>query len=535
MDSSREQMFTSVEKTTHGTNKQRVLILALVVGVGTFAIGILIGRFATCPKSEPEVSKQSSLPNVIDLLGRDEDASIISEVIDEISSENIRDHVRTLAKYPHIAGMETSHELARMLKGFWENAGLDHVTLTPYNVLLSYPNMSDLNFVALLDENNNTVYKSNLTEAILTAEENTTNVVPPFNAFSYPGDIKGDIVYVNYGREEDFEYIEKNASISVAGKIVMARYGKIFRGDKVRLSEMRGAIGVILFSDPADYTNGDINQVYPNDWWLPPSGAQRGTVYIGVGDPLTADYPAIGTANRKLDPSNYLPSIPVHPIGYGIAIHLMRSLSGPEVNVTWRGLMNTTYRFGGGFKTTGWKARIHVSTSNGRVDVFNAIGIMRGEIEPDRYVLVGNHRDAWVFGAVDPGSGTAVMMEMSRVLGNLVKSGRWRPRRSILFCSWGAEEYGLVGSTEWVEHYTKTLGARAIAYLNLDVVVQGNFSLLARGTPMIHNSLFAATKMVPNPNSAEFAAGRKSVYDTWLMASPGKRGIPSSTKQSDRS
>ncbi|XP_060586029.1 N-acetylated-alpha-linked acidic dipeptidase 2-like [Ruditapes philippinarum] len=511
----------SISEPAKQTNTRCLLIVFLVGCIAAFVIGILIGRFATCPDEEPEeVPRGIYLPGVAENLVKDGDPDISDELIKNINTENIRQNLRMLTDKPHLAGTEQNHELARKLKEHWDNVGLDQATLTPYNVMLSYPNMSDLNYVEILDENNQTIYKSNLREPTLTPEENKTGIVPPFNAYSAPGDIYGTLVYVNYARVEDFEYLEKNKSINITGKIAFARYGKIFRGDKVKEATRRGAIGIILFSDPDDVTDGDITNVYPKDWWLPETGTQRGVIYIAKGDPLTPGYPATENAYRELPPD--MPKIPCHPIGYGIAIKLMRELVGQEVPEDWRGGMNVTYRFGDGFlkRLNGMQAHIKVTTSNKMVTAYNVIGVIRGSIEPDRYVLIGNHRDAWVFGALDPSSGTAVMMEVSRVMGQLVKSGKWRPRRSIMFCSWGAEEYGLIGSTEWVEHYVKNLGARAIGYLNVDVAVWGNFSLNAEGTPQLYHSLLKATKKIPNPNSDEIAAGRKTIYDTWYNVSP---------------
>ncbi|XP_053391718.1 N-acetylated-alpha-linked acidic dipeptidase 2-like [Mercenaria mercenaria] len=163
---------------------------------------------------------------------KDGDPLIENELMGSINTNNIRENLRMLTALPHLAGTEQNHKLAREIKQHWENAGLDHVTMTPYRVLLSYPNMSDLNYVELLDERNQTKYKSDLREPVLTPEENVTGVVPPFNAYSAPGDIYGDLVYVNYGRVEDYEYLE-NKTINISGKIAFARYGKIFRGDKV--------------------------------------------------------------------------------------------------------------------------------------------------------------------------------------------------------------------------------------------------------------------------------------------------------------
>lgn len=505
-------------------SSNRHLFIGLVIGsIVAFVVGILIGRFATCPENEPEEKEGVYLSGVSEYLVKDGDPKIAEELMKSISSENIRNYLKMLTEKPHLAGTEESHELARALKHHWESVGLDHVTLTPYYVMLSYPDKNDSNFVELLDEKNKTQYRSPEKEKILTPEENKTGVIPPFNAYSAPGDIYGDIVYVNYGRVEDYQFLQNNKSINVTGKIVFSRYGEIYRGDKVRLAEMWGAKGVILFSDPNDVTDGDINQVYPKDWWLPPSGTERGTLFIGEGDPLTADYPSIETAYREWSSEYYIPKIPCHPIGYGIAKELMGNLGGEEVLEPWRGGMNVTYRFGDAFNKTGWKAHIKITTRNRNATIYNTIGVIRGSIEPDRYVLLGNHRDAWVFGAIDPSSGTAVMMEMSRVMGQLIKSGRWRPRRSIVFCSWGAEEYGIIGSTEWVEQYTKSLGARAVAYVNVDYAFDGNFSFYAEGTPLLYAPVIKATKLVRNPNDTEIAAGRKTVYDTWFGTFPAEK------------
>lgn len=512
------------EKKFRRSPSNRYLYIILVVGcIVSCVIGILIGRFAIRPDDEPEVKDGLYLKGVSEFLVKDGDPEIAEVLMKNINSDNIRKYLRKLTEKPHLAGTNESHELARELRDHWEAVGLDHVTMTPYKVLLSYPDPDDPNFVELLDENNVTQYRSNTTEKILTPEEDKPGVVPPFNAYSASGDIYGDIVYVNYGRVEDYQFLENNKSINVSGKIVFARYGEIYRGDKVRLAERWGAAGVILFSDPNDVTNGNFNRVYPDDWWLPPSGTERGTLLIGEGDPTTADYPSIETAYRELSTDYFVPKIPCHPIGYGIAMDLMKNLGGDSVQDEWQGGMNVTYRFGDEFIVPGWKAHIKISTSNQNATTYNTIGVIRGSVEPDRYVIIGNHRDAWVFGAIDPSSGTAVMMEISRVMGQLVKSGKWRPRRSIVFGSWGAEEYGIIGVTEWVEEYTKSLGARAVAYVNVDYAFDGNFSFYAEGTPLLFSPVIKATKSIRNPNETEIAAGRTTVYDTWLATFPAKK------------
>ncbi|KAL3873958.1 hypothetical protein ACJMK2_037033 [Sinanodonta woodiana] len=498
-----------------------VFFLTAAIGIG---IGIAIGRLAMCPdrKEEPKVNG-IFLPGINEAIIKDGDPAIGDELIRTINSENIEKYLRNLTEEPHLAGTPADEKQAKELRDFWLSVGLDHVTITPYRVLLSYPEERDPNVVELLSSNGTVLYTSPLTEKIINPEENKTRVVPPFNAYSAPGDVKGDLVYVNYGRVDDYEYLQNTRSINVSGKVVIARYGKIFRGDKVRLAERHGATGIIIFSDPADYTDLNNSRVYDEDWWLPGSGAQRGTVYIGDGDPLTPDYPAIETAYRFAENASnlefYLPKIPAHPIGYDIARHIMEALDGEKVPDSWKGGLNVTYKFGG-FGASNRSIRIKISTRNKEVTTYNTIGILRGQVEPDRYVIIGNHRDAWVFGAIDPSSGTAVMMEIARAMGHIKKTKNWRPRRSILFCSWGAEEYGLIGSTEWVEQYTKSLGARAVGYLNVDIAVQGNATLRGEGTPLLFRITYEAAKRVPNPNDTEISLGRKTVYDTWMHHLP---------------
>ncbi|CAC5360684.1 NAALAD [Mytilus coruscus] len=436
-------------------------ILAIFIVLIAIILGILIGRYALC-KTDKKIDANKKVTPEWDNLSpyylKDGDPAIREELMNSIDANNIRTYLKDLSENPHLAGTPADLKQAKELETFWKKHGMDEVFITPYDVLLSYPNTTDeniMNQIQILNGSGDIQYASPLYEDILDPSENKSNVVPPFNAYSAPGIVtSSELVYVNYGRVEDYRYIEANTSVNVSGKIVIARYGRIFRGDKVQQATRHGAIGIIIYSDPADYSNGQTENVYPHSIWLPPSGTQRGTVKKTDGDPLTPGYPATETAYRleENDPSMKLPAIPVHPIGYGIARELFDKMTGTaKLPASWRGAMNVTYRIGGPLNNTDWKVRMRISTSNKRRKIHNVFGIIRGAIEPDRYVLMGNHRDAWVFGAIDPSTGTAVMKEMSRVMGNLVKTKKWRPRRSIIFCSWGGEEYGLIGSNEWVE------------------------------------------------------------------------------------
>lgn len=504
-------------------NTRLYVIIAVVTGVLAFIIGILIGRFAACPKSSGE-----SASGAFDRITQDADPKISDVLIDEIKAINIENNLRHLADKPHIAGEQTDFDLVTWMKAKLTEYGLDSVRAAPYKVLLSYPNKDDPNTAELLNESGDVIFDST------TAESNVSHlegVVRPFLAYSPVADVVGELVYVNYGRVEDYDDLEKYApDINVTDKIVLARYGKIFRGSKVAIAERMGAKGVIIYSDPADYTDPNDTRVFPETVWLPGTAAQRGSIFVGDGDPLTPGYPSTRLAFRydENDTEVELPKIPAHCIGYEAAAHFLRELGGSEVPSTWKGrVQGITYRYGPSFSNR--IIRLNTTTSNAIRKSDNVIAIIKGAVEPDRYVLMGNHRDAWVYGSIDPSSGTAVMMEVARVMANLAKTGQWRPRRSIMFCSWGSEEYGLLGSNEWAEEYVKSLGARAVAYVNIDIAVQGNYSLRALGTPLLYHSTYEAAKKVPNPNAAEESAGRKTVYDTWKHSFPkkGDANLPS--------
>ncbi|XP_078515472.1 putative N-acetylated-alpha-linked acidic dipeptidase [Lissotriton helveticus] len=489
------------------------VVAATFAVVTVFVIGLVIGRFAIAP----------DLPDWVQRMSQDGDPKYSRRLMEEIKAENIDKNLRFFSKKPHIAGSSEDEEvLAGYIHDTWKQ-DLDSARIYTYTVLLSYPNASDPNYVSILQEDGSETEESAKSEKILSPEQDDPSVVNPFNAYSAAGVVVGDLVYVNYGDVDDFHYLTRNLTLNLTGLVAIARYGKIFRGDKVQNAESFGCAGVILYCDPADYASEAGARVYPEDWWLPGTGAQRGTILQTYGDPLTPFYPSIDSAFFWDEKDVPLPSIPVTPIGYNDAVKYLSKMGGAEVLSSWRGALNITYRIGPGFISPHEKSkiRLYVQTYNVRKQIKNVIGYIRGAHEPDRYVLLGNHRDAWVFGAIDPSSGTAVMMELSRAMGRLLKDG-WRPRRSILFCSWGAEEYGLIGSSEWVEELSKVLGSRAVAYLNVDLALQGNATFRATATPLLNSLLYEAAKKVENPNPSEVAVGRKTVFDTWLASTPSQ-------------
>ena len=329
-----------------------------------------------------------------------------------------------MSSVPHLAGTEQDYEQAKWLHDNFLQSGLDRVVIVPYQVLLSYPNMTQPNKVHLLDDKGVANFTTEGKQTPLSQpEEFSESAAPNFNAYSgKTGIIESDgLVYVHYGTPNDFDYLE-SVGIDVSGKIVLARYGSTFRGNIVDLAERKGAIGVLLYSDPKDFAQKGRNDIYPDSWWMPGMAVQSGTVYLGNGDPLTPYYPAIEGAYRIPESEAPLPSIAVQPIGYDEAEVFLRAMSGPAAPDQWKGDLDTVYSLGPGFKYgDGWKIQMNMMTANQLVTTYNTIGMLYGQEEPDRYVLVGNHRDAWVLGALDPSSGTACMLEMARTFGKVKK------------------------------------------------------------------------------------------------------------------
>ncbi|KAF7627313.1 hypothetical protein Mgra_00009382 [Meloidogyne graminicola] len=333
--------------------------------------------------------------------------------------------------------------------------------------------------------------------------ENDPNINFWWNAYSSNGTVIGNIVYVNYGTNEDFELIKK-LNITLTNKIVLIRYGGIFRGDKVFNAEKFGAIGVILFSDPIDYVLGNSK------------GSQRGTLYRGMGDPQTPLLPTLEYVHKEFNEENLrlikmLPNIPVTSIGYSDAQKIFEQMDGITANwARWSGALPVIYRL------TGDKLfRLDVKTQNVHGTIKNFIAKFEGSEEPDRWVLLGNHADAWTKGSIDPGTGTSIMLEIARVLSNYSKETGWRPKRTIMFCQWDAEEFGLIGSTEWVEQHLNQLKHRAIAYINLDNF-NGNTTLNVK---------------VTQPLESENKNGRYTLFDSWRFHNirstlNGDRSIP---------
>ncbi len=292
-----------------------------------------------------------------------------------------------------------------------------------------------------------------------------TNMLPNYNAYSADGDVTAELVYVNYGVPDDYDELARRG-IDVAGKIVIARYGGSWRGIKPKVAAEHGAVGCILYSDPRDdgYYQGD---VYPQGSFRNEQGAQRGSVAdmpTYPGDPLTPGVGATRDAARlSVAESPTIMKIPVLPLSYGDALPLLRALAGPVAPASWRGALPITYHIGPG------PAKVHLALEFdwNLAPAYNVIAKLQGSEFPDEWIVRGNHRDAWVFGAADPISGMVATMEEARAIGKLLETG-WRPKRTIVYAGWDAEEPGLLGSTEWAEEHADELRAKAAIYINSD-------------------------------------------------------------------
>ncbi|EDO42931.1 predicted protein [Nematostella vectensis] len=428
---------------------------------------------------------------------------------------------RYLTSRPHIAASARNLELAENISETWKNLGFGSVKKVKYNVLLSFPTKNKTNGAMLLDGNGDVKFETAKQNKPVEPSEDSPDAYPPYSAYSPTGVETGELVFANYGSPDDFSYL-KSKGINVTNKIAIIKYGKVFRGDKVTNAAKAGAKAAILFNDPKDFGPVPDDQLYPNGWWLPRTGVERGSVLLGTGDPLTPRYPAKEGVYRGFSSDIPLPTIPAHPISADDAKVFLSKMSGPDAPDDWQGGLNITYRLGPGFVRPYENWTVKVETNNDHVskDIYNVIAVIKGREEPDRLVLLGNHRDAWVFGGTDPSSGTACMLEMSRILGHMLRTG-WRPRRSIVLGSWGGEEFGLIGSTEWVEDNLHTLYQRGIAYINVDSPVRGNYTFFAWASPLLNQVLYEATKLVPDPVNQNV-----SVYYNWLKRSPGDGNQP---------
>jgi N-acetylated-alpha-linked acidic dipeptidase len=424
------------------------------------------------------------------------------------------EHLRKLTAAPHIAGSKEDYETAQYVAEKFREAGLE-TSIVPYKVLLNLP--QEIRIEAI--DPDGKILMTGPTREHVDGDpfQDDSRIVMPFNGSSASGEVTAEVVYANYGGLEDFQRLDQ-MHIDIRGKIVLVRYGNNFRGVKAYIAQQRGAAGVLIYSDPADdgYVRGE---KYPVGPYRPATGVQRGSVEYLFKYPGDVETPGIASTpdlpdSQRLRPEQAAsqPKIMVTPISYHDAAPILEHLSGPATPRPWQGALPTTYHLGPG----GVKVHMIVKQDYALRMIWDVVGTIKGSKYPEQWVIAGNHRDAWVYGAVDPNSGTAAMLEAVHGIGSLMKQG-WKPDRTVMFASWDAEEEGLIGSTEWAEQHAKEL-AQAVAYFNVDMGVSGP-QFYAAAVPSLKQFVRDVTRQVPSP-----AGG--SVYRAWLknQLSQGESG-----------
>ncbi len=416
----------------------------------------------------------------------------------QLSTESISQFHRTITKRPHMAGTPASMAVAETIRKGLESAGLQ-TEVHEFQVYLSTPRSISVELVEPTQEPINVREPANP----LDPDSANPELVPAFVAYSASGEVRAPVVYVNYGLPPDYAKVEA-AGVDVRGKIVIARYAKSHRAVKIHTAQEHGAAAIIIYSDPADdgYAKG---LTWPEGPWRADFQSQDGNgkySWFWHGDPLS---PGVGARadTKVLDPATVptLPRIPAIVLSYKEAAKILGQLRGPGVPAGFQGALPFAYRLGAGPAVV----HMNVQMDSSRRPIRDIIAKLPGR-NPDRWVVLGTHHDAWTFGGMDPGSGASGVYETARALAALAKQG-WKPDRSIVFAFWDAEEPGLIGSTEYAEAFERELRQKAVAYINTDLFMQGHF--FGGGTPSLRDFMIQVTEDVPA------LSGKGTVYDEW--------------------
>lgn len=427
------------------------------------------------------------------------DAAAMEEAFDKaIEPQAIGDWIKTMAAYPNQVGSPHDEANAEYELGLFKSWGWK-ARIEKFDVLFPTPQSEVLETVGA------DPFKATLTERPIPGDATTSHTegaLPAYLAYGADGDVTGELVYVNYGTEQDYKTLER-MGVSVAGKIVIVRYGQVWRGVKLAEAQSHGAIGCIIFSDPGD-DGYALDGTYPDGSMRPPQGIQRGSamnITYHPGDPLTPGIGATPQAKRvSLAEATNIQKIPALPISYGDAQALLSRFKGAVAPEPWRGALGVTYRVSGG-------PAVHLAVkSNWNLKpVYDVIAMLPGSRFPDQWVIRANHHDGWVYGASDPMSGQAALLAEARALGEMVRKG-WRPGRTIVYASWDGEEPMLLGSTEWVEEHSDELRRKAVVYINTDENMRGFLS--ANGSDDLRHFVNGVANDVKDPETGASLADR---------------------------
>lgn len=408
-------------------------------------------------------------------------------------AERLRIYMDRMAAKPHHAGSPGSKAVADYLAAQLTDWGLE-TRVETFQALIPYPTTRTLEMTAPVR------FRAKLAEPAIPEDPNTAqeNQLPPFNAYGASGDVTAPLVYANYGQPEDFEYLKK-LGVDVKGKIAIVRYGRSWRGLKVKMAQDNGAVGCLIYSDPREdgFFQSD---VYPQGPMRPADGVQRGSVMdmaLYPGDPLSPGWASEpGSKRLPREEAKTILKIPVLPISWADALPLLQQLTGPVVPESWRGALPLTYHFGPGPAMVHLQVDFDWSTR----PLYDVIATIPGSVAKDQWIMYGNHHDAWVNGASDPVSGASVLLETARTLSVLRKQG-WQPKRTIMLALWDGEEYGLLGSTEWVEKHMDELDRKAAVYINSDSSGRGPF--IAGGSASLEPFIAEVLRDVTDPATSK--------------------------------
>jgi N-acetylated-alpha-linked acidic dipeptidase len=408
-------------------------------------------------------------------------------------ANRIREFMSRMAAEPHHAGSPNSKAVAEYALAQFKSFGLD-AHLESFEVLLPYPGSRSLELVAPIRAS------AKLREPVLKEDIDSSdlNQIATYNAYSGNGEVTAPIIYANYGLPDDYAFLRLKG-VDVRGKIVLVRYGRSFRGIKVKVAAENGAVGCLIYSDPKDdgFYQGDI---YPKGPFRPPAGVQRGSVLdlpLYPGDPLTPGKPSVpGTPRLKFEDARSIARIPALPISWEDARLLFEQLDGEMAPNDWRGAIPVPYKIGPGPAV----AKLRVQQDYATRTIHDVVAKLPGGVFAEQNIVYGNHHDAWVNGAADPISGAASVLEAARILSKAAKQG-WKPKRTIIFALWDAEEFGLLGSTEWVEKHREDLLKNAVAYFNSDTTLRGPLSVQA--SPSLEKFVEEWMRDYPDPGSSK--------------------------------
>jgi N-acetylated-alpha-linked acidic dipeptidase len=467
-------------------------------GVATCGLILLLGiaGFAGAPKEETMSGFTAR--------GAAEESAVEQRYRALTSTDEITKFHRYLTAEPHPAGSPRNNDLARWVADQWRAQGLEGVTIHEYDVLNSSPREISMEMVHPKH------YRARLREEAYDVDPDTKNpnVSGAYLGYSASGEVTAPVVYAHSGNPDDYETLLEHG-IDVRGKIVLVRYSNpySYRGYKALVAQLKGAAAILIYSDPAEDGYGQ-GKVFPDGPWGPESHIQRGAItydFIEPGDPLTPGWASVPGAKRiAREDATTLPKIMAVPLSWHDAKPLLENMDGPLAPDSWQGGLPLKYRMGG--KRVKVHLKVDMDTSVQPYYVTEAR--IRGSEDPDEWVIMGNHRDAWAYGGVDPSSGTAAMLEMTRNFGTLLREGV-RPKRTMVFCSWDGEEYALTGSTEWGEQYADELKQKAVAYLNVDEATSGKI--------FIGNAVGSLAPLLVDVSRTLAAPSGKTLYDEWRV------------------